>query len=75
MLFIARRIGESIRIGTEVEVKIVRASGSRVLLAIEAPRSIRVLRVEKQADRASPPDVHASTVRATRRRSGYSASS
>jgi len=46
MLFIARRIGESIRIGADVEVKIVRASRSRVLISIEAPRSIPVLRVD-----------------------------
>jgi carbon storage regulator CsrA len=75
MLVIARRIGESFRIGAEVEVKIVRASRSRVLIAIEAPRSIRVLRVEKPAESASPPDVRAPTVRATRKRSGYTASS
>ena len=75
MLVIARRIGESFRIGAEVEVTIVRASRSRVLVAIEAPRSIRVRRVEKPANGASPPDACEPTVRATRRRSGYTASS
>jgi len=73
MLVIARRIGESFRIGTEVEVKIVRASRSRVLIAIEAPRSIRVLRVDKQADSVPPADAPAPMIGAPRRRSGYTA--
>jgi len=57
MLFIARRIGESIQIGPEVEVKIVRASRSRVLIAIEAPRSVKVLRIDGRAGHASPTNV------------------
>jgi carbon storage regulator CsrA len=53
MLLIARRIGESIRIGPDIEVKIVRAGRSRVLIAVDAPRALKVLRVEPAADDGS----------------------
>lgn len=50
MLLIARRIGESIRIGEDIEVKIIGASRSRVVVAIAAPRSLKILRVSGGAE-------------------------
>lgn len=43
MLLIARRIGESVRIGEDVEAKIVSASRWRVVVEICAPPSLRIL--------------------------------
>lgn len=44
MLLIARRIGESIRIGPDIEIKIVHASRSRVMVAVAAPRDLKIWR-------------------------------
>ena len=45
MLLIAQRIGESIQIGEDVEIKILGASPSRVMVGIAAPRSLKILRI------------------------------
>ena len=47
MLVLARKCGESIVIGDDVRVAIVRVKGNRVKLAIEAPREISVERGER----------------------------
>jgi carbon storage regulator len=46
MLVLTRKLGESIRIGDTVIVKIVDLDGRHVKLGIEAPRSIAVNREE-----------------------------
>jgi carbon storage regulator len=46
MLVLTRKLGESIRIGDNVIVKIVDLDGRHVKLGIEAPRSIAVNREE-----------------------------
>lgn len=46
MLVIQRREGESILIGTEVELQVIEISPSRVKLGIVAPRQIPVMRKE-----------------------------
>lgn len=46
MLVLTRKLGESIRIGDNVIVKIVDLDGRHVKLGIEAPRSISVNREE-----------------------------
>ncbi|MBK5935784.1 carbon storage regulator CsrA [Halorhodospira halophila] len=46
MLILQRRIGESVRIGDEIEVKVMGVQGSQVRIGIEAPRSVRVRREE-----------------------------
>ena len=52
MLVMQRREGESIRIGDNVEIRILAISGSRVKVGIEAPRSIPVLAREVHLVRA-----------------------
>jgi len=47
MLVITRKVGEEFWIG-EALVKIVSISGSRVRIGIEAPREIRVQRVDRE---------------------------
>jgi carbon storage regulator len=46
MLVLTRKLGESIRIGDEIIVKIVDLDGRHVKLGIEAPKSIAVNREE-----------------------------
>jgi carbon storage regulator len=46
MLVLTRKLGESIVIGEDIVVRVSAVQGSRVKLAIEAPRSRRILRGE-----------------------------
>ena len=46
MLVLTRRPGQSIRIGPNVEVRVVRLEGDRVGLGIAAPRHVAVVRSE-----------------------------
>ena len=46
MLILARRIGESIIIGDQVEVSVVDIKGDQVKLGISAPRAVPVFRLE-----------------------------
>ena len=46
MLILTRRIGESLTIGDQIEVKIVNIKGNQIVLGIEAPREISVVRSE-----------------------------
>jgi carbon storage regulator len=49
MLVLTRKSGESIRIGDDVEVRVVSVRGQKVRLAIEAPREISVRRTELES--------------------------
>jgi carbon storage regulator len=46
MLVLTRRIGEKIRIGTDVWIEVTRVVGNRVTLGIQAPPDIRIIRDE-----------------------------
>lgn len=46
MLVLTRRPGQSIVIGDGIELVVVRIEGDRVVLGIDAPREIRVVRTE-----------------------------
>jgi carbon storage regulator len=46
MLVLTRRSGQSIRIGPNVEVRVLRLEGDRVVLGITAPRHVAVVRAE-----------------------------
>lgn len=46
MLVLARKKGESIMIGDDIEVKIVGVEGDLIRLGITAPKSIKVYRSE-----------------------------
>ncbi len=50
MLVLTRRPGQSLRIGSDVEVQVVRIEGDRVVLGIIAPREIPVVRGELLAE-------------------------
>ena len=46
MLVLTRRAGQAIRVGSNVEVRVVRIEGDRVVLGIAAPRHVAVVRSE-----------------------------
>ena len=46
MLILTRKLDESIMIGNDIEVKVVKVAGSQVHLGIRAPKSIAVYRHE-----------------------------
>ena len=46
MLVLTRKAGEEIQIGQDVKLVVRRISGNRVVLAIDAPQGIRILRGE-----------------------------
>jgi carbon storage regulator len=50
MLLVARRVGEAVRIGADIEVKVVAATRSRVMLAVSAPRELEIRRIYGKAD-------------------------
>lgn len=49
MLILARRIGESIMIGDQVEISVVDIKGDQVKLGIKAPTQVKVYRREVYA--------------------------
>jgi carbon storage regulator len=46
MLVLTRRANQAIRVGPNVEVRVVRIEGDRVVLGIVAPRHVAVVRSE-----------------------------
>ena len=46
MLVLSRKTGERIHIGDNITIEVRRVAGNRVTLALEAPRSLRILRGE-----------------------------
>jgi carbon storage regulator len=58
MLILTRRIGESVRIGDDVEVTVMAINGSQVRIGVKAPRHVVVDREEiaerKRRDREVP---------------------
>ncbi len=59
MLVLSRKIGQTIRIGDDVRVRVLGVSGNQVSLGLEAPDDVRILReeivcaVESQNQRAA----------------------
>ncbi|QTA37120.1 carbon storage regulator CsrA [Thermosipho ferrireducens] len=46
MLVLSRKIGESIIVGNNIEIVVIRIDGNTVKLGINAPRTIKVYRKE-----------------------------
>jgi len=55
MLILTRRRGESIRLGDDIVVTVTALSPTQVRLGIEAPRSVRVSRIDPVDTPASTP--------------------
>ncbi len=54
MLVLSRKQAERIRLGDSIVVTVVRVSGDKVRLGIEAPPDVLVLRDELGDDQSSP---------------------
>jgi carbon storage regulator CsrA len=67
MLVLSRKIGERIHIGDNITIEIRRVAGNRVTLALEAPRTVRILRgeLEKAAREFREPETGEATQTAT----------
>jgi carbon storage regulator len=50
MLVLTRRAGQTLRIGDDIELQVVRIEGDRVVLGIVAPRAVSVIRGEVRAE-------------------------
>lgn len=66
MLVLSRRIGESLKIGDQVEITVMEIRGARVRLSIVAPETIAVHRQEiyeriKQEQRSGRPAARVDT--------------
>ena len=46
MLVVTRRATEAIQVGTDIVVRVIRVDGDRVVLGIDAPREVPIVRVE-----------------------------
>lgn len=61
MLILTRRVGESVMIGDEVAVTVLRVKGNQVRLGVNAPKSISVQReeifqrIKREAGQSSSP--------------------
>ncbi|QDU63908.1 hypothetical protein Pan216_47890 [Planctomycetes bacterium Pan216] len=51
MLVLTRRLGEGIRLGDNVEVRVLEVRGQRVRLGIEAPREMNIQRTAPEDQR------------------------
>lgn len=73
MLVLSRKTGERIHIGENITIEIRRVAGNRVTLALDAPRTVRILRgeLEQAAREFREPESLAST--ATENTNGYRA--
>ena len=49
MLVLSRKIGEKLVIGDNITVVVSRVAGNRVMLGIEAPQEVRIIRGELKA--------------------------
>ena len=54
MLVLSRKIGEKLVIGDNITVVVSRVAGNRVMLGIEAPQDVRIIRGELKAFENEP---------------------
>jgi len=57
MLILSRRESECIHLGDDIVLTIVRVSGEKVRIGIEAPPHIKILRNELEVSKSVQPDV------------------
>jgi carbon storage regulator len=46
MLALTRRVGQAVRIGADIEVRVIRIDGDRVVLGFDAKRDVPIVRSE-----------------------------
>lgn len=63
MLILTRKIGEMIRIGDEVTVRVLAVRGAQVSLGFEAPSAVRIFREEVLRDERAAAEAVATSAR------------
>lgn len=67
MLILTRRVGDSLKIGDDVSITVLRVKGDQVRLGIDAPDTVSVLReevlerLEREADKVTNGDAPTTT--------------
>jgi carbon storage regulator len=56
MLVLTRKESESIRIGDDVTITVVRIDGNKVRIGVEAPKSVTIKRAELEPEDVQPTD-------------------
>ena len=56
MLVLSRKKGEEINIGDDIVITVRRISGGRVVLGVDAPRSMRIVRSTRETSDGSEED-------------------
>jgi carbon storage regulator len=46
MLVLTRKLNETIRINDDIEIKVIRLTGNRVKIGVQAPQDVKVMRGE-----------------------------
>ncbi len=46
MLILSRKVGETLLINDNIEIKIVEVNGEKIKIGIEAPKNVKILRKE-----------------------------
>jgi carbon storage regulator len=49
MLVLTRKPGQTVRIGEDIEIRVLQATGNRVKISIDAPERVTILRGELDA--------------------------
>lgn len=57
MLVLGRKTGETITIGDNIKVSVIRLEGGRVRLGVDAPKDVCILRAELEKYLAAPGDM------------------
>ena len=64
MLILSRRESESIHLGDDIVVTIVRVNGDKVRIGVQAPSHVKILRTELELDwEVQPPIAEQSPIR------------
>ena len=50
MLVLSRKVGDSIKIGDNIEIVVNRISGNRVTIGVDAPKDVRIMRGEVELE-------------------------
>lgn len=62
MLVLSRKVGERIRIGSNIVLTVLETQGHRIRLGIEAPADVSVMRAELQHAKLTAPPLTEPTV-------------
>ncbi len=67
MLVLSRRAGQTIQIGPDIAITVIRIEGDRAVIGVAAPRSVGVLRAELVDDVRDEVQAAAKATQAVRR--------